>query len=454
MTLVSQLDPFPGNDRYGDVWGEGSYAYVGSFGGAGVAIIDISDPSLPFLETTYLPGSGGQFKDVKVHDGIGYFASANGGGLHIVDLSDPTTPTLLSQVTSADSGYDSIHNVFYADGFLYEADLQTHVIKVFDVSDPSNPFFVRDITTAADPFVHDVTVRGSRLYASGWNGGTFVYDVSNVGASAPALLRSVASGSRSHSSWVTSDGQTLIVAREASGGDVRIFDLSDPNSAVLLSTLSAASLGISGFSPHNPVLFDDDLLFISWYQAGVQVIDISDPLNPVWVGGYDTFPGAVSGFDGNWGVYPLLGLDRVLLSDMDGGLFIVDASPLASSPIPVFGGGPASLLAVALLAALLMLLRRTASAARSPCQEESGETGTPAATRSACTLPMSCAPRRMSLRLLPDRGTSVTAPELGIPPVQRARRLDRRASRSSALSKRKFLRSDSRNSGPIGFVSR
>ena len=354
VTLVSQLDPLPGNNRYGDVWGEGNYAYVGSFNGSGVAIIDISDPNAPFLETTYLSPSGGQFKDVKVHDGIGYFASDNGGGLHIVDLSDPTTPTLITQVTSADSGYNSIHNVFYADGFLYEADSQTKVVKVFDVSDPNNALFVRDITTAANPFVHDVTVVGSRLYASGWNGGTFVYDVRDVGVNAPLLLGSVASGGNSHSSWVTSDGQTLIVAREAGGADVQIFDISVPDSAVLLSTLTAASLGISGFSPHNPVLFEDDLLFISWYQAGVQVIDISDPSNPVWVGDYDTFPGAVNGFDGNWGVYPLLGLDRVLLSDLDGGLFIVDASPLRPLLVPALGPGSVSLLVLVLLAVGLL----------------------------------------------------------------------------------------------------
>jgi hypothetical protein len=212
--------------------------------------------------------------------------------------------------------------------------------------------------------VHDVTVVGSRLYASGWSGGTFVYDVSSVGTSAPPLLGSVASGSNSHSSWATSDGKTLIVAREASGGDVRIFDISDPSSAVLLSTLSAASLGISGFSPHNPVLFDDDLLFVSWYQAGVQVIDISDPSNPVRVGEYDTFPGAVSGFDGNWGVYPLLGLDRVLLSDLDGGLFIVDASALRPLPVPALGPGSVSLLTLALLTASLICARRRRSRAR------------------------------------------------------------------------------------------
>jgi choice-of-anchor B domain-containing protein len=358
VTLVSQLDPLPGDDRYGDVWGEGNYAYIGSFVGSGVAIIDISDPNAPFLETTYTPASGGQFKDVKVHDGIGYFASDDGGGLHIVDLSDPTTPTLISQVTSVDGGYDSLHNVFYSGGFLYEADSQTPVIKVFDVSDPSNPTFVRDIATPASAFVHDVTVVGSRLYASGWHSGTFVYDVTDIDLSAPLLLSAVSSGANSHSSWATSNGETLIVARESNLGDVRIFDISAPGAPVLLSSLTAASLGISALSPHNPVLFDDNLLFISWYQAGVQVIDISDPSEPIRVGDFDTFPGAVSGFDGNWGVYPRLGLDRVLLSDLDGGLFIVDASSLGPPPVPALAPGASSLLALALLTASVIVLRR------------------------------------------------------------------------------------------------
>jgi choice-of-anchor B domain-containing protein len=337
VDLLAQFDPFPGNNRYGDVWGEGNFAYLGSFNGTGVAIIDISDPENPFLAATYLPASGGQFKDLKVEGGVGYFASDNGGGLHIVDLLDPTMPSLLSQITSADSGYNAVHNVFVRDGYLYEADSRTETVKVFDVGDPQNPFFVRDIVTPDSSLIHDVTVVGSRLFASGFGGSTYIYDVSQVGTLAPPLLGSVPSGSNSHSSWAASDGNVLIIAREISDGDVRIYDVSDPASPVLLSTLDADSLGIAAFSPHNPVLFDDGLLFVSWYQAGVQVIDISDPASPVRLGDYDTFSGAVSGFDGNWGVYPLLGLQRVLASDLDGGLFVLDASGLVAAQIPALG---------------------------------------------------------------------------------------------------------------------
>ena len=127
----------------------------------------------------------------------------------------------------------------------------------------------------------------------------------------------------------------------------------------LLSTLTRTSLGIDAHSPHNLVLFSDTLLFVSWYQAGVVAIDLSDPADPVRVGTYDTFPGAVSGFDGNWGVYPLLGLDRVLLSDFDGGLFIVDATAVAA-PVPGLVGRAAWLLAAILVATGSAWLRRTA----------------------------------------------------------------------------------------------
>ena len=48
----------------------------------------------------------------------------------------------------------------------------------------------------------------------------------------------------------------------------------------------------------------------------------------------------------------------MLLSDVDGGLFIVNASPLASVPIPAVGPGAVSLLVLALLTASLIVLRR------------------------------------------------------------------------------------------------
>ena len=323
FSLVAQVDPFSGNDRYADVWGDGNYAYVGSFAGSGVAIFDVSVPATAFLAGTYNPTSGGQFKDVKVRNGIGYFASDNGGGLHVVNVSNPAAPVLLSQVTAAQSGYNSIHNISVSGNYLYQADSHTPTIKVFDISNPLLPTFVRNLLTTDPSFIHDMTAIGDRLYTSGFGGKTDIYDITNIGTVAPILLGSINSGSNSHSNWASNDGKLLVSAREISNGDVRLYDISNPGSPILRSTINAASLGISAFSPHNPIIVGDRL-YISWYQAGLQVLDISDPGNPFRIGSFDTYPGAVSGFDGNWGVYPFLGQDRVLLSDLDGGLFIVD----------------------------------------------------------------------------------------------------------------------------------
>src|SRR5581483_6210615 len=48
---------------------------------------------------------------------------------------------------------------------------------------------------------------------------------------------------------------------------------------------------------------------------------------------YDTWPAkpAPSQLDGNWGVYPFLGADRVLLSDRNTGLYIVDTTGVSSA---------------------------------------------------------------------------------------------------------------------------
>ncbi len=336
--LVAHLDPFPGASRYADVWGDGNHAYIGSYNGSGVGIFDVSVPASTYLAGTYDPASGGQFKDVKVRNGIGYFASDNNGGLHIVDVSNPASPTLLSQVTSSQSGYDSIHNVSLAGNYLYEADSHTPTVKVFDISNPLAPTFVRNILTTDPNFIHDTTAVGNRLYTSGFGGKTDIYDTTLIGSQAPLLLGSFVSGSNSHSNWPDASGNLLASARETADGDVRLYDISNPASPVWKASITAASLGISAYSPHNPIIVGSRLC-VSWYQAGLQVIDIQDPSNPVLIGSFDTFAGPVSGYDGNWGVYPLLGADRVLLSDLEGGLYVINTAVPDPAAWALFGIG-------------------------------------------------------------------------------------------------------------------
>ncbi len=310
ISLVGQLKPSL-TTSYGDVWGEGNYAYLGTRGVEGVFIIDISDPSHPTLASTYLPSNGRRPQDVKTRNGIGYFAMDIDGGVDVVDLSDPTQPTFLANIPIGDT-----HNVFVHENLLFTTSARSPVLQVFDVSDPANPEYW--YTVRGGNTLHDMTVIGNRLYTSSFAEGTRIFDISNISATSPPVeLGLVLTGSSSHSSWATANNNILVSARERSNGEIAFFDVSDAADPQLLSLVFDNDFGADAFSPHNPIIIGQTA-YVSWYEAGLQVFDLSDPVNPVHLGRYDTTD--------NWGVYPFLGNDRVLLSDISDGLIIVDVT--------------------------------------------------------------------------------------------------------------------------------
>lgn len=329
VDLVANIDPLEFKYAYSDVWAENGVAFVGTILEGGVAIIDISNPTSPALHANYLPGLGASFGDIKVQNSIGYFASLSGDGVHIVDVSNPTNPTLTSIIYSSIGGFNSVHNLFIDGSHLYivSDDPPTTTIKVFNVDDPYNPYFVRNISATDSLFVHDITVQNGKLYASSFGGITDIFDVSAVAVQPPSWLGSVNTGSNSHSNWPTEDGNYLVSAQEIYDGEVRIYDISNAASPFLVSTINGNTTSENLVSPHNPVV-NGNLLYISWYEAGLHVYDISNPANPELIAIYDTtnqsdeYP--FCNPDGIWGVYPFLGSDKILLSGMRNGLYIVN----------------------------------------------------------------------------------------------------------------------------------
>jgi choice-of-anchor B domain-containing protein len=377
MSLVSQVKPSANPIAYGDVWAEDKLACLGVWTGYntynyGVGIYSISNPAAPVLLSIYTASSvsQNQFELGVVRNRIGYFGSWSSGGLHIVSLTNPVAPLLLSRVGATTgnvtNGFDRIHTLFLERDFLYQA---AHVagsvtVKVFNVTNPAAPIFLRDIYTTNTTKVHQMTVRqkGAQtlLFTSGWGGNdnsnpaspgqSDIWDVTQIGTQPAQWLGRIYSGYNSHSSWPTDDGNTLIVCRELTGGDVKLYDVSNPASipsnAVPLVTLTPASMGIEADIPHNPVVVSN-ILFLSWYQNGIQVFDITDRTNPVRIGYFDTFPGVkTASYQGNWGVYPWLGFHKILLSDIQSGLFVINGlallTPTNNYP-PLMVRPPASL---------------------------------------------------------------------------------------------------------------
>jgi hypothetical protein len=355
--LVSNVKPSPNPISYGDVWAENDLACLGvwlnySTYNYGVGIYSISNPAAPVLLGIYSPSptSQNQFELGAVKNKIGYFGSWSGGGLHIVSLTNPAAPLLLCRVGATTgnvtNGFDRVHTVWLDGNFLYEA---AHVpgivsVKVFDVSNPLLPVYLRDIVTTNTTKVHQITVRNkgaqTLLFTSGWGGHddgnlispgqTDIWDVTQISTQPAQWLGRVYSGYNSHSSYPTPDGNTLVVCREIPGGDVRFYDISNPatipSNATPIVTLTPAGMGMEADIPHNPVIVSNHL-FLSWYQNGIQIFNITDRTKPVRVGFFDTYPSAeTSSYQGNWGVFPYLGFNKLLLSDIQSGLFVMDAS--------------------------------------------------------------------------------------------------------------------------------
>jgi hypothetical protein len=332
-SLVGSWDGFSGS--YADVWGDGDHAYLGQFGTPAVEIVDISDPTNPTLAAQYAlppPSDTGSAQDVKVADGILYIGvEGEGASAHLVDVRDPANPVGLVDVEL--DGFGHTHNLFIHEGYLYIVDSNTPQVGIVDLTDldpddpPASPitttkWVVADVGTDK---VHDVTVVGDRMYASAWDSGVWIYDITNIETEAPIHLGN-GPGDNTHSCWPTADGRYVITGEERGGGGITCYRIVEGDGAsVSLEITDAVALdpGLAS-SVHNQVTIGNRV-YNSWYGAGLRVYDV-DPASGLleFVASYDT-----PTIGSMWGVYPLLGPDRILLSDIGEGLFIValDGTP-------------------------------------------------------------------------------------------------------------------------------
>ncbi len=70
------------------------------------------------------------------------------------------------------------------------------------------------------------------------------------------------------------------------------------------------------------------------YQAGMRVVDITNPKEPVEIGFFDTTPydGNPPGFSGAWTVYPFFESGTVIVTSMNEGLFVLRPRPSVLIP--------------------------------------------------------------------------------------------------------------------------
>lgn len=297
---------FGGIGFHADVWAHDDHAYVGSWGVFGFAcpsdgtkIVDISDPADPVWIGSLPAPANTQTNDVKVAEMDNrYFdgtiavlsnedcAGTGARGVALWDVSEPGAPQALGRFGPEVTDPFSLEQIF-------DFGFGVHNTSVFKV--------------------------GDRTYAA------LVVDFAE-------LLQ-------------------LIFTGASFSGDLRILDITDPNNPVQVSDWGIIKdLGLDPFAEGqgddfalgflHDVWVHQKIAYLSYWDAGLVLVDVSDPSNPKFVSRIKYGPDK----EGNTHVaIPARGGNIVITGDEDftpgpwGGLHIFDTSdPFAPFEIATF----------------------------------------------------------------------------------------------------------------------
>lgn len=268
------------------------------------------------VQRAYIAGPPSGWRECRTYGRYAYIVTEGGGGMQIVDLANPLAPTLVTTFTLA--GWNNTHtiNLDEARGHIY-CNGATQGTLVFDVA--ANPTAPPLITTFTGFYVHDGHVQNGFAHLADIFGNRyFIADVSNL-PTITIVGQAATPGRRFfHNVWPTRDDAYAVGTNEAGGGPLSIWDVRNKALPVLLTTLHPA--------PATAVIHHaiprDNVVHIAYYTEGYVAVDLSVPAQPVVIAQYDTYPGASSGFNGAWGVYPFQPSGKVYLSDIQTGLYV------------------------------------------------------------------------------------------------------------------------------------
>ena len=320
----------------------------------GTSFVDISDPNNPvyvgqMYRTEGSPGS--TWRDVKVYKNHAYVVAdgARDHGVQVFDLTrlrsvDPADMPITFTPDTTYHGVASSHNIVINEdsGFAYAVGNgsggetcggQLHII---DIRDPKNPTFAgcfnhqQGGTHDSQCVIYhgrDADYAGREVCFSS-NGSSFVIaDVTRKDSTTLIAASTYPNVAYTHQGWLTEDHNHFYMNDELDEMNgltdqtrTLIWDLSDLDDPQLAKEYYLNS----GASDHN-LYIRGDYLYESNYQAGLRILDISDRLNPVEVGNFDTAPYAEdeAGFGGSWSNYPYFRSGVIAVSSRNEGLFIL-----------------------------------------------------------------------------------------------------------------------------------
>ncbi|WP_299366887.1 choice-of-anchor B family protein [Winogradskyella sp.] len=336
-----------GNDSWGwtDPTTNNEYALVGT--STGSAFVDITDPTNPVLLGT-LPAatSNSRWRDIKVYNDHAFIVSeAADHGMQVFDLTrlrNVTNPPVTFDSDGHYDGFGSAHNIVINEvsGFAYAVGTTTfdggpHFVNI---QNPTTPIAAGGY--ANDSYSHDAQVvtyngpdtdyTGREILIGSNEDEVVIVDVTDKDNPTQISTIGYSNIGYTHQGWFTENMEYFLLGDEVDeidfGGNTRtiVFDFSD---------LDSPSFHMDYFGPttaidHNGYVVGNTFYMAS-YTAGVRAIDISNIDAGVMteLGFFDTFtPNNNVVFNGAWNIYPFFESGNIVVSDIDGGLYIIRKS--------------------------------------------------------------------------------------------------------------------------------
>jgi hypothetical protein len=305
----------------------GTFAYL--IRRTSLHIIDTSDPSRPVELGRYQRFGESFANDIKLVDaGARRFALIADTPVDVVEVTDPAAPRLVAQIA------EESHTLFTEtrDGatLAYFGNYDG-TCPVYDVTDPTAPRKLGSYDAEAS-VVHDLSVDNGIAYLNAWEKGFLVVDFTDPAT--PALLGSwpVTPTRTSHSNWTTTVGGRRIAlhGEEAYNAQLHVVDL-EPASPTFMTPVAFYQTR-PWISIHNIMAFGTKA-YMTYYQDGVRVLDVSDPASPRQVGYFNSWDpdaerSSSSFFEGAIGIDVDLARKLVFVADLPRGLLILrDSTP-------------------------------------------------------------------------------------------------------------------------------
>lgn len=294
------------NSTWRDIKVYANHAFVVSEASShGMQVFDLTrlrtvvSPPVTFTNDAHYSGFGaGHTLAINEASGYAYKTGGDstcGRGLHMVDIRTPTSPTFAG--------------CFSADGYTHETqcviyngpDL-SHMGKEICFNANEDTITIVDVTNKSNPI---------QLSRTGYAGCTST------------------SNCYTHQGWLSEDQTTFLLDDELdeSGQGVNtrtyVWNMTDLDAPVLTTIHEGTNPNID----HN-LYIKGGLVYQAHYRAGLRLLDLNSLTE---VGYFDIYPANNNAnFNGAWGNFPYFDSERVIVSGIEQGLFVLEPTNMSA----------------------------------------------------------------------------------------------------------------------------